>query len=191
MTDSPVPMPPGAEDISREGSRYRKTYRAVAALPEIDVAGFYRKELLANGWKRAEDDTAGGEMHFSNASMNLAIRLTRRDDKTAIEVVARDAGLARREGVLPEPGKGRLVLANARGDAVVYTIGKTNYPLPAGRGAKDFKSALNYSIPAGRYDIVVKIPGQQPKSEAINLTTDSCWAIIALPTGGYLPLRLY
>jgi hypothetical protein len=191
MTDSPVPMPPGAEDISREGSRYRKTYRAVAALPEIDVAGFYRKELLANGWKRAEDDTAGGEMHFSNASMNLAIRLTRRDDKTAIEVVARDAGLARREGVLPEPGKGRLVLANARGDAVVYTIGKTNYPLPAGRGAKDFKSALNYSIPPGRYDIVVKIPGQQPKSEAINLTTDSCWAIIALPTGGYLPLRLY
>jgi hypothetical protein len=111
--------------------------------------------------------------------------------KTAIDVVTREVALAQREGVLPEPGKSRLVLANAHNVGVLYTIGKTDYPVKPGQGAKDFKQALNYSLAPGTYTVVIKIPGQRQQSEQIELAEGSTWAIIALPTGGYLPMQLY
>ena len=37
----------------------------------------------------------------------------------------------------------------------------------------------------------VKISGQSPQTEKLNITPDTAWAIVALPTGGYAPLPLY
>ena len=63
--------------------------------------------------------------------------------------------------------------------------------MTAGRGAQDFKRALNYSVKPGKYKIVIKIPGQDERTEIIEVTEGSTWAIVTLPTGGYLPTRLY
>jgi len=191
LADSPVPFPEGTENVSREGSKFRKTYSAAVSMPLADVASFYGKELSATGWKRADTDSAGDAMQFKNATMELSVALKQEGGKTAIKVVTRDAALARQEGVLPEPGKGRLVLGNAHNVGVLYTIGKTDYPLKPGQGAKDFKQALNYSVAPATFTVVIKIPGQQPQSERIELTAGSTWAIIALPTGGYMPMQLY
>jgi len=191
LADSPVPMPKGAEDVSRSGSRFRKTYRAVVAMPLIDVAAFYRKELAAKGWKRAGAQTAGDALQFKNDTMELTVKLKRKGSETAIEAVTRDFAMAKREGILPESGKGRLFLANGHSVAVVFTIGKTDYPLKAGQGAKSPEQALNYSVSPGAYKVTVKIPGQTPKTERVEITAGSTWGIIVLPTGGYLPMRMY
>ncbi|MDA1053530.1 MAG: hypothetical protein O3C40_24030 [Planctomycetota bacterium] len=184
-------MPAGAEDVSREGSNFRKTYRAVAAMPLAEVASFYRTQLAAKGLKQAGSGATDDAMQFKNDTMELSVALKRQSGETAIEVVTREVALAQREGVLPEPGKGRLVLANAHNVDVAFTIRKTDYRLKAGRGAKDFKQALNYSIPPGVYKVVIKIPGEPQQTERIELTEGSTWGIIALPTGGYLPTQLY
>jgi hypothetical protein len=63
--------------------------------------------------------------------------------------------------------------------------------MKAGRGGKDIKQALNYAVGPGKYSVVIKVPGQPPKTEQVNITEGSTWAIIALPTGGYLPMRMY
>ena len=191
LADSPVPMPPGAEDVSRSGSNFRKTYNAVVETPLTDVSAFYRQQLAEQGWQRTDDQSSSEAMQFKNDTMELLVALKRKSNETAIEVVTRETAIAKREGILPKAGKGRLVLANAHNVNVVFTIGKTDYPLKAGRGAKDFKQALNYSIPPGNYKVVIKIPGQQPQTELIKLTEGSTWAVVALPTGGYMPLQLY
>ena len=79
---------------------------------------------------------------------------------------------------------------DAHGTGWLFTIGKTNYPLRSGAGAKDFKGALNYSVGPGTYTIIVKIPGQPPKTERVTITAGSTWGIVALPTGGYIALQL-
>jgi hypothetical protein len=191
LGDSPVPMPKGAEDISRTGSNFRKTYSAAVAMPLADVASFYRKELAAKGWKRAGTQAAGDPLQFKNDTMDLSVALKRRSGKTAIQIVTRNFALAKREGLLPESGKGRLVLANGHNVGVIFTIGKTDYSLKAGQGAKNPKQALNYSVAPGNYKVIIKIPGKQPLTERVEITAGSTWGIIVLPTGGYLPMRMY
>ena len=84
-----------------------------------------------------------------------------------------------------------MILANAHSSTVVYTIGKTDYKLKPGQGADDPKTALNYSVSPGLYKVTIKIPGQQPQEYDLRLSEDTTWGIIALPTGGYLPLQMY
>lgn len=191
LTDSPVPMPEGVEDLSRTGSNFRKEYTAQVEKPLGEVVSFYQTALTDKGWQQVSTNATGESMEFKNDSMELLISLSEKDGVTAIEVVARDYAAARKEGLLPEPGKGRLILANAHSIDVVYTIGKTNYPVKAGQGADNPKDALNYSLLSGTYKIIVKIPGQSPQTERIKLSPGSTWGIIALPTGGYMPMQMY
>jgi hypothetical protein len=191
LADSPVPFPEAIENSGRVGSKFRKTYTALVRKPLAEVADFYRQELAAKGWTLPAPDSAEGTMRFKNETTELSVALKPQSGKTAIEIVTRDIALARQEGILPEPGKGRLVLGNANNVAVVFTIGMTNYPLQAGQGAKDQKQTLNYSLAPGAYTVVVKVPGQPQQSEKIELAEGATWGIIALPMGGCLPVQLY
>jgi len=191
LTDSPIPFPDGANNISSEGSKFRKTYSAVVRLPLTDVESFYRKELAAGGWSAADSSSTGDVLRFKKDTADLSLSLKRDGSNTVIAAITRNMALARQEGVLPDPGKARLILANALTVGVVYTIGRTDYPLRPGQGAKDYKQALNYSLAPGAYTVIVKIPGQRPQSEQLNLAEGTTWGIIATPTGGYLPLQLY
>ena len=92
LADSPVPMPEGAEDVSRQGSNFRKTYSAVVAMPVSEVAGFYRKELAARGLKRADTSVGGEVMEFENDTRKMSVTLKRQGAETAIEVVVREVG---------------------------------------------------------------------------------------------------
>jgi len=191
LADSPVPFPDGIENSGREGTKFRKTYSALIVKPLAEVASFYRKELAAKGWMQPEADPAGETMQFKNDTMQLAVTLKQQRGKTAVEVVTRDIALAKQEGMLPEPGKGRLVLGNATNVAVVFTIGNANYSLKPGQGAKDYKQALNYSLAPGTYGVIVKTPGQPPRTEKIELAEGTTWGIIALPMGDCFPIQLY
>jgi hypothetical protein len=190
LADSPIPFPEGVENVRREGSKFRKTYSAEVGKPLNEVSAFYRQELAAKGWKPAAD-SASGTMRFRNDTMDVTVDLKEERGKTTVEVLTRDIALARREGILPEPGKGRLVLGNANNVAVNFSVNGANYSLKPGQGAKDYKQALNYSVAPGTYTVILKTPGQRPKTEKIKLTEGSAWGVIAVPGGGYLPVQLY
>lgn len=191
LAGAPIPFPDGAENASSEGSKFRKTYRALVVKPIEDVAAFYRQELAAKGMKPSDAESAGDATHWKSDKLELSLTLKQQRGKTSIEALVRDSALARQEGVFPEPGKGRLVLGNASDVAVVFTVGATNYPLKAGQGGKDQKDALNYSLAPGKYTVTLKVPGQAPETEKIDLTAGTTWGIIALPGGGCLPVQLY
>lgn len=191
LAGAPIAFPDGVENGSSEGTKFRKTYRALIAKPMAEVTAFFRKEMTAKGWKPAEADSAASAMELKTDKLELSVTIKPQRGKTAVEVFVRDTALAKQEGVFPEAGKGRLVLGNAGDTAVVFSIGSNNYPLAAGQGAKDYKQALNYSLAPGKYTVVLKVPGQAQQFEKIDVTAGTTWGVIALPGGGCLPVQLY
>src|SRR5262249_35183082 len=111
--------------------------------------------------------------------------------KTEIEVIVRNIALAKQEGIVPDPGKARLILGNANNVPVVFSVGSNNYSLNPGQGAIDYKQAINQTLAPGAYTVVIKIPGRGPQTEKIDLTEGSAWGIIILPMGEGFPVRLY
>jgi hypothetical protein len=191
LATSPVAFPEGIENAGREGSKFRKTYTALVRKPLADVAAFYRRELAAKGYASAEKAATGDVMQFKNDKLEFSVALKPQGNKTAVEVVTRDIALARKEGILPEPGKGRLVLGNANNVPVVFTIGNANYSLKAEQGAKDYQQAVNQSLAPGTYNVIIKMAGRAQQTEKVELAEGSTWGIIALPMGDCLSVQLY
>lgn len=183
-TDGPVPFPPKTENVGSQGSKFRKTYTATANMPLPEVVAFYRQALTDKGWQRPDDHTA----QLKNDTREVLLTLKAAGEKTTIQALTREVALAKQEGILPEAGKARLLLANAHTAAVVFTIGKTDYPLKSEQGSKNPKEALNYSLAPGAYNVTLKTGGQSVK---VDLTPGTAWVVIALPTGGCMPMQLY
>jgi hypothetical protein len=191
LATSPVAFPDGIENAGREGSKFRQTYTALVRKPLANVAAFYRQELAAKGYAPAEKAPTGEPMQFKNDKLEFSVALKPLGQKTTVEVVTRDIALARQEGLLPEPGKGRIVLGNANNAPVVFSIGNANYSLKAEQGAKDYQQAVNQSLAPGTYNVIIKIAGRAQKTEKVELTEGSTWWIIALPMGDCLSVQLY
>ena len=121
----------------------------------------------------------------------MSIKLTAAGERTNLVIESRDDAKAKRDGMLPEPGKGRIVMANGHTKPIVISIGKSNYPLRAGQGTADPRQALNYSVAPGKYTLTIKIPGQALQTETVDITADTTWGAIVLPTGATLTNRLY
>jgi hypothetical protein len=191
LADAPLAFPEGVENLSSEGSKFRKKYVAEVKMPLSEVAAFYRQEFVAKGWTQPSAGSSDNLLSHQSESLELTVTLRPEGGKTAVEVVTRDVALAKREGIHPEAGKGRLILGNASGAAIVYSIGNQNYPLRPQQGAKEYRQALNYSLAPGTYAVVLRFPGKPPQTERIEVAEGSAWGVIALPTGECLPLRLY
>ncbi|TWT36094.1 hypothetical protein KOR34_09930 [Posidoniimonas corsicana] len=187
--DADIPMPDGVEDLSRTGSNFRKEYTATVAKPWPEVSKFFQRELPKEGWTLVTIND--GRLTFRTPQRELTAVVKPAGSGTSILVVTREKSLAEKEGILPERGKARLVLGNAHTRPVVFTIGKQDYQLKAGQGGRDPQDALNYTVGPGTYTVVIKIPGEAPQTEKLKLEEGSTWGIIALPTGGYLPMQLY
>lgn len=194
FVDIAPPMPDDAGDLGRTGTKYSKTYTANVRMPLAETAKFYRTTLENQNWQAVEAPAAEANeevFRYRNSIGTMTVRLESNGSQTDISITKHDDTMAKQDGVMPEPVKGRLILANAHNVRVVFTIGKTNYPVKAGAGAEGFQDALNYTVRPGKYVIRIKIPGQPVKTETLQITKDSTWAIVALPTGGYMPLQLY
>ncbi len=190
LANAPIRLPDDAEDVSSTGSNYRKVYTALTKQSVAEATEHFRQALPEQGWIEAAE-TGDDSLLFANNDQDVVVKLEAKGGQTAIEATVLETQLARRDGVLPEPGKGRLILGNAHNVPVVFTIGKTDYPLRPGKGAKGPQDALNYSVPPGTYKVVIKVPGQPEKTERIKLTAGAAWGVIALPTGGYMPVQMY
>ena len=194
FVDVSPPMPDGAEDFGRSGTNYSKTYTAKVRMPRSKIADYYRNTLASQGWRSIEAPKPNADeqlLRFRNSVGTMTIHLKSLGSRTELAITKHDDEKAKRDNVMPAPGKGRLIMANAHTVPVVFTIGKSNYSLNAGAGAENLKGARNYSVGPGKYIIHIKIPGQPQKTETIQIAAGTAWGVIAVPTGGYLAMQLY
>ncbi|BBO32318.1 hypothetical protein PLANPX_1930 [Lacipirellula parvula] len=189
-------LPEGCGNVRSEGTQYTKSTHAEVSLEPTAIAAFYRRELLAKGWKEATGATKAEPskpltLQFKQNAATMSVRIDGDQDLSTVDVLLLDDAKAKADGMLPEPGKGRIVLVNGDSREAVVMIGKQRYPLKAGLGTTNPKSALNYSVASGKYDLQVIAAGQAPKAETLNVAAGTTWGVMVLPGGDYLLNRLY
>jgi hypothetical protein len=179
----------------QERSPFRVSVNAKIAAELPGVLEFYRRELADRGWK---EDTAKAAVSDEQAALvftgkegQARLRLSRKRKETVIELAVRYPDRAKKAGILPEPGKARLMLGNAHEKDVVFVVGDKEYKLAAGVGAKDPKDATSLHLAPGKYKVTIKIAGEADQSEDMQLGADETWGVVVIPTGGYFPTRLY
>jgi hypothetical protein len=193
--DHELPVPEGCESIGTSGTPFRRTLDAQIRRPLGDVVAFYRRELPAGGWTKVlgEKETPGEKLTLdvdgTRGPLRVEIRRKRKD--TLITLTTRDSAAARKAGVLPEPGKARLLLGNTHEVDATITVDDKDHAVAAGTGAADPAAALSLSLPPGDHKVTIKIPGETDQTEVVTLGADETWAVMVLSTGGYLAERAY
>jgi hypothetical protein len=190
-----LPFPEGGEGVQSEGSNFRKQTSKTVPAELKAVVDFYQRELAATGWTEnkaaAKIEKTAATLLFTGPSGALMVRLKSEGSQTAIALIARDAQAAKAAGVLPTPGKARLLIGNTAEQAAVITVNQRNYNIAAGAGADDPKTGLNWDVPVGKYTVAIKLPGQAAQSETLTIGVDEAWGLVVLPTGECLPIQLY
>ncbi|WP_092512845.1 hypothetical protein [Afipia sp. GAS231] len=171
----------------------------------LDLAptlGFYRAELLKRGW--AETDGAVVEadravIAFTTSDGPAQLRLVRQDGRTIVDLSRRKPATAN-AGILPAPGKARLMLGNATEEEAVITINGQSVELAAGTGdgfrsvpETGNKSAAipEMNLPAGKYNVTLKLASGASESRQFEVAADETWGLQAGPDGIALPVHLY
>lgn len=190
-----LPFPEGGEGFQSEGSNFRKQTTKTVTADLQAVVDFYRRELASPDWTEnkaaAKIEKTSATLSFTGPSGGLTVQLKSKGNQTAITLLSRDAPGAKAAGVLPAPGKARLIIGNGSEKAVVITVNKRDYNVAAGAGAKDPKTGLNWDVAPGKYTVEIKLPGAAAKSETLTIGADEAWGLIILPTGESLPIQLY
>ena len=193
-----LPIPEGHKGMQSEGSQYRKQTSTTVVAELKAVVDFYRRELPSGEWgewkeiaAEAKVDQQTARLAFSRPTGSLIVQLSANGQEAAITLVSRDAEAAKAAGLLPTPGRARLVLANASEKAAVITINKREYKIAAGAGAEDPKNGTNMEVAPGNYIVEIKPPGQQDQSEKLKLGAGETWGVIIGPSGGYLAAQIY
>jgi hypothetical protein len=193
-----LPFPEGYKGIQSEGSRFRKQTSTTVVAKLNAVVDFYRRELPSGEWGEWKENTATAKVEpqtarltFSGPAGSLLVQLNANGPEVAITLASRDARAAKAAGVLPAPGKARLLIANASERATVITVNKREYRIAAGAGAADPKTGFNWEVAPGSYIVEVKPPGGQGQTETLKLGADEAWGVIIGPSGNYLATQLY
>lgn len=190
-----LPIPKDNAGRSGETSPFRTLVEVQTSAGLDALASFYRKALANAGWKESPPPAPAGKdraaMAFTKAGGSLDLSLTRANEQTSIRLVERKTEAARKAGLLPLPGKVRLMVGNGfKADAVIEINGRP-YPIAKETGTKDPESAVKIDLFPGRNKLVIKLPGRKDQTEEVNAAAGDAWGLIVVETGGVLSIQLY
>jgi hypothetical protein len=126
------------------------------------------------------------------------LRLTRHDVRTIVDVSRRKLA-ADTAGIVPKPGKARLMLGNAAEEAAVMSINGRSVELAAGVGDNfrsipetvDKSPAIpDMNLAPGRYNFPLKLASGASEKREFEVAANETWGLLAGPDG-IIPLHLY
>ena len=163
---------------------------------------FYRGELRKRGWTENDGAVVASDravIAFTTASGPALLRLTRQDDRTIADLSLRRPAAAR-DGIQPNPGQAKLMLANVRDEAAVVTVNAQTIKLVARAG----DSAAIYAdevhklpdnqkldLLPGKYKVTLSLGGGAPQNREFEVAAGETWSLLVGPDGVPLPLHLY
>ncbi|MBX7167653.1 MAG: hypothetical protein K1X74_15085 [Pirellulales bacterium] len=188
-----LPIPTELSQYAQESSQFRRVITATTEAPLAKLVEFYRRHLPAAGWKevtgqaRIADDMA--QLVFSKQQDSVAVSLTASGEETQIELATRSPAAAKKAGVLPKPGKARVIFANAAEADAKVDFGGSPFPIKAGIGLEK-PDGPAFDVGPGNYTVKVTLKGQPVITEKITLGADETWGVL-IGEQGLLPLRIY
>jgi hypothetical protein len=193
-----LPIPEERMSVQKETSNFRTQISVTVDAQIKAVVDFYRRELPSGAWGEWKENAAAAKVEqdsaklaFSSPSGNLIVELQASGGEVSISLITRDAQAAKAAGLLPAPGKARLIVANLSEKESVITINKREYKIKAGAGAQDPKDGVKWEVGPGKYVVESKSPGESAQVETLMLGADETWGVMIGPTGSYLTVQLY
>ncbi len=172
---------------------FRRDLTASVPLELKDVLGFYRRELGKLKWteagKRAADTPDSAVIAYTSPEGPAVLKLGRKDDATSVQLIVKNPDAARKAGVLPQPGKARVLFGNINKAEAAITFNKKTFKVAAGAGTKR-PDGPTLDLPPGKYRYSLKLPGRPSQSDVVTVGADETWGLMIGP-GGVLPLQAY
>jgi len=192
-----LPVPANYTNYSGEKSAYMQSVSATTSAALKTVIDFYRRELKSRKWNELPGSAGIAEkkatlLFVDGKKDRLILKLIRNaEGGTDINAAVKLEGDARKDGVLPAPGKARIYLGNMTDAPVVITINQKKVTLKK-QSTNDgsMKDAPFVEVPPGKHPYTLTMPGQAPMKDTIEVGADETWGLIAGP-GGAMPLQMY
>lgn len=188
----PVPTPNSLN--GSEKSLYRLQINARVPANVASVLAFYRRELgKRDGWaEQARGRIVEAEravVPYTTHDGPAVLTLTADKGDTVVALVLRKQAAAAKAGMLPPPGKVKLVFGNILDGAASITIAKATVAVPAGKGGKA-PDGPTLDIAPGKHTFSFTLPGQAAQTDTIDVTAGDVWGLMIGP-GGVLAIPMY
>lgn len=192
--DYEYPVPFGSNEVSRESTPYRTVIRGSLESELATMVDFYRTQLAESGWEEsgaAKLSEKAANMSFSRDGEVLAVQLRTTSRSSEFALAAQNANMAKKDGVLPKAGQAKALLGNATEAEIVIMIDDVEYKLPIGVGSENPADAKKIDLKPGKHTIVIKVPGEKPQTEQVDIKPNTTWGFVAFGNEGYFAQRVY
>jgi hypothetical protein len=201
-SDSPLPVPkqhtlsaPGTFSLPGSGPFRRELDASVPANLDA-VLAFYRRELTKREWKELPqgavskpDETV---LAFTSPEGPATLKLGRSNDETSINLVQRIPAEAAKAGIIPAPGKVKMLFGNMGNAEVAISINAQTVKIAAGAGGPTSPKGPAIELPPGKYKYTLMNAGRPAQSDGIEVAADDVWGLMVSPDGNrVLALRMY
>jgi hypothetical protein len=160
------------------------------------VLAFYRRELTQRRWQEdtksavIKPDTA--MLAFKGPGGPAMLKLERRNDETTVSLVVRHPTEATKAGILPAPGKVRLLFGNMGDAEVSVSVNNKTIKVAPGAGGPQKPDGPTMELPPGAYKVTIKAAGKPAHDSTIKVAANDSWGLMVGPDGrDILPLQLY
>jgi hypothetical protein len=200
--DMGLPLPDGWGLMTAKNSPFIRSAHVETPLDLAAVLGFYRAALGKRGWTENDGAVVAPDravIAFTTTDGPALLRLARQDDKTIADLSLRKPAVAT-AGLLPKPGRVRLMLGNKTDEESVVTVNERTIRLAAHAGeelaysddaAGELPDSQKIDLPPGKYKIAVKVEGGTAESREFEVAANETWGLLVGPDGAPLAMRLY
>ena len=185
-----------------KNSPFIKSVHVETPLDLAAALGFYRVELSRRGWTEnggavVEPDRA--VIAFTTSDGPALLRLIHQDDRTIADLSLRKPAAAN-AGILPSPGRVRLMLGNATDEEAVITINEQTIRLAARAGrrltddpetGRKSMGSPRIDLPPGKYKVTLKVADGAAQNREFEVAADETWGLLVGPAGVPLPVHIY
>jgi hypothetical protein len=199
-TDYPTPKQHTLRSLSTSGlpggAPFRHELTASVPAGLDSVLAFYRRELAQRQWQEDRKNMVvkpdSALVTFQAPDGPATLKLERRGDETTVSLVARHPGEATRAGVLPAPGKVRLLFGNMGDAEVSVSVANRTIKIAPGVGGPKKPNGPTMELAPGTYKVTTRIAGRSLHSSDLRIAANDSWGLMVAPDGrDILPLQLY
>ncbi len=187
------PLPHNYTQYGNERTPFRRTVESSTPSSLAEVAAFYQVEMAQRGWKAQSGGGTESEDRvvttYVGDSGTVTLTLAWDGEQTRITLATRDAAAAKKAGVLPKPGKARVIFGNDSPLPAKVTFGGSPLQIGANVGTKQ-PDGPGFDVPPGKYRLKVERRGEAALEEVIEVGADETWGVM-LTEGVIFPIHTY
>ncbi len=172
---------------------FRRELNANVPLDLSAVLGFYRRELGKLNWK---EDSKGAAVTADSAAIAYAspegpavLKLGRKNGETIVRLAVKNPDAAAKAGVLPKPGRVKVMFGNINGAETALTFNNKTIKVAAGAGTTA-PDGPTLDLAPGKYKYSIKLAGRPVQNDEVEVGADETWGLMIGP-GGVLALQAY